>query len=117
MDDLNPNQIKQMIAMLQSMLPQDQSDEPEANSVIRSKNIDTKKKRVNKFEQMSEYTMHKDDVAIDQALSKYPPVARNRSYTPLKVVCRVCGRTETVNPAMIDSVERYKCNKCSAMAG
>lgn len=121
MDDLSPEQIKKMISLLHSMLPEEDkvSNQPNTstNNVIKSKNIDTKSKRKNKFEDMPVFNMHKEDVEIDKKLCKYPPVTRNRKYNPIKVTCRVCGKTESVNPAVVDSVERYKCNKCSSMAG
>jgi len=72
-DNLSPKQIKQMIQMLSAMLPkEDDAPEPEPeaqntfNSAIQSKNIDTKSKKVNKFEQMSEFNMHKEDIAFDK---------------------------------------------------
>jgi hypothetical protein len=117
MDNLTPDQIKQMIQMLSNMLPQDDAEEHE-NSVIKSKSINTKKKRVNKFDSMAEKNMHKADSEIDKKLSVQPLVPRNRSYVPVDVTCRVCGKKDQVNPGLIsDSVERYKCNKCSSMAG
>ena len=122
-DSLSPKQIKQMIKMLAAMLPQEEDEvvepqQPESyNSAIKSKNLDTKSKRVNRFEDMAEFTMHKEDVEFDKKVAKQPPVPRTRRYIPVKVTCRVCGKAEAVNPALIDSVDRYKCNKCSAMAG
>ena len=122
-ENLSPKQIKQMINMLAAMLPkEEESEAPEPqsefqNSVVKSKHIDRKTKRVNKFEQMAEFTMHKEDVEFDKRVAKQPPVPRTRSYNPISVRCRVCGKEEQVNPTLIESVDRYKCNKCSAMAG
>ena len=123
-DNLSPKQIKQMIKMLSAMLPEDdepaveQQSEPQfSNSAIKSKNIDRKSPRVNKFEQMAEFNMHKEDVEFDRKVSKLPPVPRTRKYNAINVKCRVCGKEESVNPTLIESVDRYKCNKCSSMAG
>ena len=123
-DNLSPKQIKQMIKMLSAMLPEDdepvveQQSEPQfSNSAIKSKNIDRKSPRVNKFEQMAEFSMHKEDVEFDRKVSKQPPVPRTRTYNTISVRCRVCGKEESVNPTLIESVDRYKCNKCSSMAG
>ena len=123
-DSLSPKQIKQMIKMLSAMLPEDdepaveQQSEPQfSNSAIKSKNIDRKSPRVNKFEQMAEFNMHKEDVEFDRKVSKLPPVPRTRKYNAINVKCRVCGKEESVSPTLIESVDRYKCNKCSSMAG
>lgn len=122
-DNLSPKQIKQMINMLAAMLPkEEEADVPKSqpkfqDSVIKSKNIDRKTQRVNKFEQMAEFTMHKEDVEFDRKVSKQPPVPRTRDYTPVSVTCRVCGKKEEVNAGVIESMDRYKCNKCSSMAG
>jgi len=66
---------------------------------------------------MPEARMHKEDTAIDKKLIVSPPTQRNRSYKPVKARCRVCGRVESVNPSLVDSADRYKCNRCSASAG
>ena len=66
---------------------------------------------------MAEFNMHKEDVAFDKKVAKQPPVPRTRKYIPIKVKCRVCGKEESVNPMLIESADRYKCNKCSSMAG
>jgi transposase-like protein len=62
--------------------------------------------------------MHKEDVAIDKKLAKFPPVSRARQFEMVEVKCRVCGRTETVSPSLVfEGLERYKCNNCSTSAG
>jgi transposase-like protein len=67
---------------------------------------------------MFEKNMHKEDVEIDKKLAKHPPSARSREFTPVEVTCRVCGKTEEVNPSLIyDAPNRYKCNKCSRTPG
>lgn len=120
---LDKDDIKQLIAILQKGLSddpvEDQEYEEPAPKQKKSPKKSTKQKRkkANLFENMTEATMHKDDVEIDRRLRKFPPTQRSRSYRPLKVRCRVCGREEGVNPSLVESVDRYKCNKCSTSAG
>jgi len=124
MDNLSPEQIQQMIAMLQSMLPKEQNKEESKKDehiqqTIKTKNPNRQKREfVNRFDEMLESGLHKDDIEIDKALTKHAPTPRMRKYVPLDVKCRVCGKTEQVNPALLsDSTERYKCNVCSRSAG
>jgi hypothetical protein len=135
LDPTNPEQIKMLISMLQSMLPNDDTtveSNPKKIKKTKSKtrkvdefdnpNIKTKSTRMlshrqNKFLNMPEMNMHKADTVIDKKLSVQPPCPRTRSFEPVKVVCRSCKKTEEVNPAILDSADRYKCNKCSTMAG
>jgi len=121
MDNMSPEQIKQMISMLQAMLPSEgqapEEEKPYSNSAIKSRNIDTKNKKKNKFTEMAEFAMHKEDIEFDKKVTKLPPVPRTRQFVPVEVKCRVCGKTEKVNPSILDSIDRYKCNKCSSMAG
>jgi hypothetical protein len=66
---------------------------------------------------MPERNMHKSDTKIDKKLNKYPPTPRNRPFKAIDVVCRICGKKESVNPKIIpESADRYKCNKCSSSA-
>jgi hypothetical protein len=125
----NPEQIRVLIELLQNLLPQ----HPEEESVpsvakqkikTRSGQKNNKKSTTsagssNKFESMSEFSMHKEDSNIDKVLSKLPPVARTREEAePVDVVCRVCGKKETVSPSLIfDSISRYKCNNCATQSG
>jgi hypothetical protein len=137
----NPEQIKNLISLLQSLLPnvaateepsttkrkkkaksETQKIEPESSGF--NTNIRTKNKRsfqpsnINKFEKMSEFSMHKDDHEVDKKLAKHPPVARTRDFEPISVICRVCGKTEIVNPSLVhEGQSRYKCNSCSTQAG
>lgn len=123
----NPEQLKQLIAALQALLPQattdttidQEDDEPEIESPIKTKNSRqrAKKATTNKFLSMPEINMHKEDAEIDKKLAKHPPVARAREFEPVNVVCRVCGKSEIVNPSLVESTSRYKCNKCSTSAG
>jgi hypothetical protein len=121
----NPEQIKQLIFLLSSMLPKDQAnvadqDPPEEpESVIKTKKVRQDKKRyVNKFLAMPESKMHKDDVEIDKKLQRFPPTARNRESTLVEVTCRVCGKTEEIASLLAsESRGRYKCNQCSTSPG
>lgn len=138
----NPEQIKNLISLLQSMLP-DTSDQTSTTSKKSKKKsvksqdqenedspskfntkIKTKNKRspqpstINKFEKMSEFSMHKDDREVDKKLAKHPPVARTRDFEPVSVICRICGKKEDVSPALVyEGPSRYKCNNCSTQAG
>jgi len=130
----DPNEIKKLIALLQSVvdrqsahkdnnLSTQESNEEETSSIIKTKSRkllnDNKSKKPfkNKFLDMPEKNMHKEDIQFDQKVSKHPPVPRNRTFEPITVTCRVCGKTEQVNPSIVDSVQRYKCNLCSTQAG
>jgi len=109
MDDFNNltnEQLGAMIQMLQKTLSSRDTEEK------------PKDERPNKFLEMPEFSMHKADTIIDQKLSVQPPTPRTRKFTPIKVRCRVCGKEEEINPSLLASEkERYKCNKCSAIAG
>jgi hypothetical protein len=124
--ELDPQQIQQMIAMLQQMLPTNniEDEQPKTKKSKKTNPIKTKKTNIakedheNKFMEMSEMTMHKNDSLIDKKLSKFPPTPRNRTFEPVSVSCRVCGKKEKVHPTLIlDSVDRYKCNNCSTSQG
>jgi hypothetical protein len=121
----NPEQIHQLISLLKQLLPKDGEEDIETKedfvSPIKTRGSRKiqKGQRPNKFVDMPEKNMHKDDSAVDKILSKMPPVARSREFTPVQVKCRICGETEEVSPSLItsDSKNRYKCNKCSTSAG
>lgn len=118
--DLTPDQIKQMISMLQQMLPSDNTEEAQAepNATIKTKSVKINTQRPhNKFVDMPEMDMHKEDKQIDAKLAIHPPVPRNRSNPLVSAICRVCGKKDMVNRAIIGDIERYKCNKCSISAG
>jgi ribosomal protein L31E len=121
---LDKDDIKQLIAILQKGLSDDTTDKSlseEQEDVPKSGRTNAKKNKAkkskNKFDSMAEARMHKDDVEIDRKLRKLPPTQRSRNYKPLKVRCRVCNKEELTNPALVESIERYKCNKCSTSAG
>lgn len=123
MDNLTPEQIQAMIIMLQNMLPKEEAQNQENNFKVNNKKTSNKKtksqdKSVNKFNSMPEKNLHKDDSAIDKKLCIQPPVPRARRFSLIKVICRVCGKREEVSPGLlVDSPDRYKCNKCSTSAG
>jgi hypothetical protein len=113
---LDNDDIKQLIAILQKGLSDDKvSEKPTKKNA--KKTQPSKPKRENKFDGMPEFRMHKDDVAIDKRLQKLPPVPRDRDYRPTTVTCRVCGKQETIDPGLVESIERFKCNKCSTSSG
>ena len=131
---LNPEQIQQMILMLQQMLPannkQSQSvaekkkSKPQKGKQDKINPIKTKKINMNnhhhenKFLEMSEMNMHKSDTLIDKKLNKFPPTPRSRPFELVTVKCRVCGKTEGVHPKLVlYTVDRYKCNNCSTGEG
>jgi len=128
----NPEQIQNLITVLQALLPKESNTEtkqdevkdtaePLENSVIKTKSKKRSQKStnsINKFEKMAEFGMHKEDVALDKALSKSPPVARTRDFEMINVTCRICGKSESISPSLLfDSPSRYKCNNCATQAG
>lgn len=119
---LDNDDIKALIAILQKGLSGDDNDEAvtsKRKSQRSSKPRQTKKKSTNKFDNMPEFGMCKEDVEIDRKIKKPPPSLRNRPFEPIKVQCRVCGKKDKVAPSILDSmeIERYKCNKCATGAG
>ena len=118
---LNNEDIKQLIAILQRGLSaeeQQTEDEETTPSPPPSKPTPkAKKQRVNRFEQMPEFKMCKEDVEIDKKIRKPPPSERKPPFQFVQVQCRVCGKKENVAPTLVESIERYKCNKCATGAG
>jgi len=125
--------IEQIVDLLRSLV----DDEPETEEVKPAKKRQTKKKTIrkksstarnrkttstkttsiNKFDSMPERNMFRDDVAIDKKLSVQPPSPRTRSYTTINVTCRSCGKSYSLNPALVHDATRYKCNTCSQAGG
>lgn len=123
---LKDDDIKQLIAILQRGLSTDETDEDsteeiESQPIPKPKQKKTKSNqptRENKFDSMMEKNMHKNDTQIDKLLNVHPPTIRTREFEPVTVQCRVCHKTENINPALIsESPSRYKCNKCSGAPG
>lgn len=126
---LEKEDIMALIAILQKGL-EDDGDSTEENIATKKPTKQRKPRkrkttakpqkdvRENKFDSMSERHMHKQDTLIDKKLwSNLTASDRTRKYNPIQVKCRSCGRTESVNPVLVDSIERYKCNKCSSSPG
>jgi hypothetical protein len=120
---LDNDDIKALIAILQKGLVDDDSISSKTTKPNTKKSRFKNKKAgtdnsENKFCSMPEKDMHKEDVEFDRAVRKMPPTPRNRQFETIEVVCRSCGKKEQVNPILVhDSVDRYKCNKCSVNAG
>ena len=120
---LDNDDIKALIAILQKGLVDDDSKSSKTTKPNTKKSRFKNKKAgtdnsENKFCSMPEKDMHKEDVEFDRAVRKMPPTPRNRQFQTIEVVCRSCGKKEQVNPILVhDSVDRYKCNKCSVNAG
>jgi hypothetical protein len=124
MDNLSPDQILQMISMLQKMLPKENTTKEHEEEIIsqaaeeKPLHKKSRPKFVNKFDQMQESKLHKEDTAVDKLLSVYSPTPRHRDFDPVEVKCRVCGKSEKINPNILyDSPSRYKCNNCSRSPG
>lgn len=125
--DTNPKDIKKLIALLQSISDAQESDDVETehstavsnSSPVKKENKRPKTDRVfkNKFLDMPEHRMHKEDSIIDKKLITQPPVVRERYFEPVSVTCRICHKTESLSPNLVDNVSRYKCNKCSTNPG
>lgn len=121
----DPEKLKQLISLLSSLLPDGESEEEITNTKKKksdpiknnSRKLNTKSIRENKFLDMPEAKMHKEDCSIDKKLQKYPPSLRNRAVNFIKVKCRVCDKIEEISENVVDSIERYKCNNCSTSAG
>jgi hypothetical protein len=121
---LEKEDIMALIAILQKGLTDEDSDveyeEPkkQKKSGGRTKKSPEKKQKLNKFDSMPEKNMHKQDTIIDKKLwGDNKPTERTRSFQAISVRCRICGKTENVNPSLVDSTERYKCNKCATTSG
>ena len=121
---LNNDDIKQLIAILQKGLLNEEETEP-VKPVKKTKkvkketnqnaNIQTKE---NKFVTLGLDSLHREDIAIDKKLRKNPPTPRNRTFHAISVRCRSCGKQESISPSLLyDSPDRYKCNKCSSSPG
>jgi hypothetical protein len=135
--EIDPNDFKQLIGLLQKLVENNntKTQNNESNEINQEEEIaeevspiKTSKRKlspsknkkgefVNKFLSMRESSMHKSDAEIDKKLSKYPPTQRSREFKLVDVRCRVCGKTEQVPPGLVESINRYKCNKCSTSPG
>jgi hypothetical protein len=124
-DDLNNlvtllNKLVEKIGESDKKPAEEQKIIKKKQSKKRTPSLKTKKQKenfYNKFCDMAESKMHKSDTEIDKKLNRFPPSERTRKYMPINVVCRVCGTRDEINPALVDSIERYKCNKCARTPG
>lgn len=134
-DDLlkntNSKDLKKLIALLQIISDAQESDQemdeseisqevqikPKSATKKNNKTLPKIQKTKNKFLDMPESKMHKEDSSVDKKLTVQPPVPRERYFDPISVTCRVCGKTESLSSNLIDNASRYKCNKCSTNPG
>ena len=132
--EIDPNDFKQLIGLLQKLVEKT-SETPETKQESTSENLENvstkpikqrkskvvdssrQKSFTNKFLEMRESSMHKEDIEIDKKLQKFPPTQRARKFQAIDVICRVCGKKEHVSPSLVESRDRYKCNKCSSSPG
>lgn len=137
--EVDPDDFKKLIGLLQQLVDKSsvdiakseekQNDDEEIeskenfsikkspNKKNNKKNNKKKTKFENKFLTMKEASMHKDDTEIDKKLNKTPPTQRTRNFQYVDMRCRVCGKVESVSPALAEARDRYKCNRCSASPG
>ena len=132
----NPEQIKQLIGILSSLLPTDDLDkETEAEPKkpkTRRKPAQTKKtttnkstrfkkdttQHTNKFVDMPESQMFRENPDVSQKLYQQPPMKRRPRKNKINVTCRICGKREEISSGLLyGDVDRYKCNKCCSNAG
>jgi hypothetical protein len=121
---LEKEDILALISILQKGLEDEQDPEQlkkvgskkRAGQKVKTKNTDFVSN--NKFDSMPEKNLHKKDTEIDKKLwGNNIPTERSRQSSIVSVRCRVCGKTEQVSATIIDSAERYKCNKCATTSG
>jgi predicted RNA-binding Zn-ribbon protein involved in translation (DUF1610 family) len=127
-EQLSESQIKQMIGMLKAMLPEDEArvEQPATTATQATKAVPIKNagpdyrnhQHYNKFEDMPERKMYKQDTEIQKKLSQYDPVPRTRQASMVDAKCRMCGKTETVSAQLLhEGAARYKCNDCARGSG
>jgi ribosomal protein S27E len=118
---LDNDAILQLIGILQSALTKDDKEPSAPKKRGKKKTVSTprKKKSSNKFDNMPESQMCKEDLEFDRKVKKPSPSVRMRDYESelINVRCRSCGDTEKVHSSLVQSKDRYKCNKCSTGAG
>lgn len=133
----NPEQIKQMINVLSTLLETVSKDNPSADTDAAADTTDNKPKKTkrnritkkqfgtkevtqkeNKFLSMPEANMYKEDPEVAQKLYKLPPVSRGRKSQIVNARCRICGKEEKIQASLIyGGIDRFKCNKCSSTPG
>lgn len=118
---LDKEDIMALIAILQKGLTDDEDvveSKPKTKRTRKKNSRSKESATTNKFDSMPEKNMHKKDTEIDKKLwGNNRPTERLRQFHPVSVRCRICGKTEEVNPSLVDSPERYKCNRCATASG
>lgn len=121
--------VEQIYHLLMSLVEdEDTSEQPKVNkpktrkpktqkTTTRATAKKTKTESSNKFLSMKEMHMFKEDIAIDRKLNVMGPSPRTRHFATVNVQCRVCGKTEDVNPSLVSEAQRYKCNECARSGG
>ena len=128
----DPEQIKQMIAMLSVVLEQAESNSQDVankesaveNDVSHINKIKTKGRKSpasrteNKFLSMKEFHMDKEDPELAAKLYRHAPTKRRPKSEMVEAKCRVCGKTEKLPVSLLHGgLDRFKCNQCSSSAG
>lgn len=115
--------VEQIYKLLMSLVDVEdevvETEQPKKNNKQKAAPRSKKTKAVstNKFDNMPERNMFKEDTAIDKKLRVIDPCPRTRSFNTIEVVCRVCGKKENLNPVLVNEPTRYKCNGCSRSGG
>ena len=125
----NPEQLKKFIAALSSLLPPEENNIPEKPKAKKTRTTKkttrkttnktrTSEERHNKFLDMAENNMFKEDPKVAKKLYNQPPMRRRSKKAKLSVTCRICGKREEISSSLLyGDKDRYKCNKCCSSAG
>ena len=125
----NPEQLKKFIAALSSLLPPEENNVPEKPKAKKTRTTKkttrkttnktrTSEERHNKFLDMAENNMFKEDPKVAKKLYNQPPMRRRSKKPKLSVTCRICGKREEISSSLLyGDKDRYKCNKCCGSAG
>jgi len=125
----NPEQLKKFIAALSSLLPPEENNVPEKPKAKKTRTTKkttrkttnktrTSEERHNKFLDMAENNMFKEDPKVAKKLYNQPPMRRRSKKPKLSVTCRICGKREEISSSLLyGDKDRYKCNKCCSSAG
>ena len=125
----NPEQLKKFIAALSSLLPPEENNVPEKPKAKKTRTTKkttrkttnktrTSEERHNKFLDMAENNMFKEDPKVAKKLYNQPPMKRRSKKAKLSVTCRICGKREEISSSLLyGDKDRYKCNKCCGSAG
>ena len=125
----NPEQLKKFIAALSSLLPPEENNVPEKPKAKKTRTTKkttrkttnktrTSEERHNKFLDMAENNMFKEDPKVAKKLYNQPPMKRRSKKAKLSVTCRICGKREEISSSLLyGDKDRYKCNKCCSSAG